>query len=136
MDNTELAYAAGILDGEGCITVARRGDKKGFQLVVTVANTNLPVINWLQARWGGSVHRLNPDKRTIRPRLAWHWVCASKKGSNFLQDVRPYMIIKGDQADNAIAFQNNQGPGRIKPTAEAVKRALGFAAEAKRLKVI
>jgi len=42
MDKTDLAYAAGIIDGEGWISFIHCGkDRKSLSLIVAVSNTNI-----------------------------------------------------------------------------------------------
>jgi intein/homing endonuclease len=48
VDEKELAYLAGILDGEGCISISKstwRGSHHSFAPRVRVANSNLNIIN-------------------------------------------------------------------------------------------
>lgn len=47
MDTTDLAYAAGIIDGEGCISLGRHAGY--YQAHVTVEMSDRPVIEWLHA---------------------------------------------------------------------------------------
>lgn len=56
---TDWAYAAGFVDGEGCIAVVRsfspvRGIYQ-YSVNVVVANGDRRVLDWFQSTWGGWV---------------------------------------------------------------------------------
>ncbi len=71
-----LAYAAGILDGEGCIGIVRhvstvKGKKyTGYWAQVTVANTNEVLSQWLKMHWGGLIQRKHQSPKW-KPRFDW-----------------------------------------------------------------
>ncbi len=52
------AYAAGILDGEGCISIRhdKRDDRPEHTYTprITIVNTNKQVINWYKENFGGN----------------------------------------------------------------------------------
>ena len=52
LSETQKAYLAGIVDGEGCISFCKIGSF--LYLGVSVANTNKPLINWLRTNLGGT----------------------------------------------------------------------------------
>lgn len=49
-----LAYTAGLIDGEGCITMSRRG-----QLTLVIAMCSEEVLKYAASTIGGSVHKVN-----------------------------------------------------------------------------
>ena len=67
MKETDRAYAAGIIDGEGCISL--RGRKVSERLYTTpsieVTNTNRDILVWLQNFFSGGIY-LNKDERPTR----------------------------------------------------------------------
>ena len=53
--NKELHYIAGIIDGEGTISIYKISNKTikwGYQLIpiLVISNTNLELMNWLKSR--------------------------------------------------------------------------------------
>lgn len=56
---TDWAYAAGLVDGEGCIAIVRsfvaQRAKYQYGVAVVVANRERNVLEWLRQLWGGSV---------------------------------------------------------------------------------
>ena len=47
MTNTDRAYIAGIIDGEGSILLTRQNPKQHPCPVVSVASTDIELLNWL-----------------------------------------------------------------------------------------
>ncbi len=108
----ELAYIAGLFDGEGCVRIARRhrygkpGDARKrcemYYLEVRMTNIDPRVIYPLKEKFGGAVH-IQPVPNNQRPTFVW---CASTQiALGFLLAIRPWLIAKADQADIAIEFQ-------------------------------
>ena len=116
---TDLAYTAGLLDGEGTISIqvfnytryAPRKKKKGqgvygrktptgFELRISIDNTYLPLGIWLKERFGGIVYIHKGNRLPL-----FRWILKSEKARIFLLSVFPYLTIKKTQAEVAIAFQ-------------------------------
>lgn len=98
---TECAYAAGFFDGEGSAYLARRDkQRKTPTLLVCISNTNLAVLEWHQAIWGGSICARRVVKERHRPQ--WQWVLAPRQAAVFLTDIAPHLRIKRDLAILAL----------------------------------
>lgn len=105
---TELAYAAGCVDGEGNIEIRMRYNKKGTRhhtCQVSISNTDLRMLLWLHARFDGVV---SPQKR--KPHSEKHkpvhiWYLSTRSCGDFLAAIRPYLVIKGEQADLVLALR-------------------------------
>ena len=118
MKNTEKAYIAGIIDGEGTIsmTMGKQRSPKGegvFEAIkktVRVCNTNLGLIEWLHEKVGAGYVSLlyqNPNskydrfrKGNVKPLYAW-----SIHGRDIpilLKLVKPYLLIKKELASLAL----------------------------------
>lgn len=54
---TDIAYIAGLFDGEGCVSVRKWTTKKAFQhtLYVSITNTDKKVLDWIQSQYGGGL---------------------------------------------------------------------------------
>lgn len=57
LSESEWGYLAGIIDGEGCITVKCQPNMTGLSIRLQINNTNLALILWLQERVPGYVYR-------------------------------------------------------------------------------
>ena len=108
MKRTDLAYTAGIVDGEGTIGIYRIPHKNGkasYILQVFVGNTNEWLIQWLRFAFGGSiVYRPSLEDSNHKP--SWVWRLTANKALRFLNLVYPYLRLKKPQADLAIKFQS------------------------------
>lgn len=99
---TEAAYIAGIVDGEGFVFLELY--RRGVHLRLGVANTDKPLLEWLTEVTG--VGNVNGGKAaTERHKAGWTWVCASEAAETVLQQIRPYMRIKAERVDFALACQ-------------------------------
>ena len=103
MKKTDLAYVAGIIDGEGTITVVKNGQTSSLR--VSVCNTNEWLINWLRFSFGGSVYKF---RKIEKNKQAWQWMLTCRKARDFIVLVMPYLQIKRPQAELAIQFQNRK----------------------------
>ena len=104
---TDWAYAAGFVDGEGCIAVVRafvpKADRFVYGVNTLVANRERPVLEWFQATWGGWVVDVRQTKGRARPTFTWR--CPTGlSGKPFLTGIRPWLRIKCQQCDNALAM--------------------------------
>ena len=113
----ELSYAAGFFDGEGHICISYRKANENasskskyakFHLIIQATQTSNEVIHWLADRFGGRA-RYQYCKRSYDDKMysRWAWECSTARAGAFLKAVRPYLVVKAEQADIAIAFQDS-----------------------------
>jgi len=107
MDEKTLAYIAGIIDGEGCITILEYGAKqrRNWRLTVSVVNTSEWLVQWLMLQGFGKVYEIGKTKREKR---IWQWRVDGRKAGEFLTLILPYLMIKKSQADVALRFQHRR----------------------------
>ena len=105
---TDLAWAAGFIDGEGCIALyPRRQILKGktyhhFVLRLHVSNTDLLALERLQTLFGGSINKANhKDRPHYKP--CWTWYCNTSRCEQALESLMPYLFSKKSQAVLGIA---------------------------------
>ncbi len=107
MKNLDLAYTAGIMDGEGSIGIAKhqsKSCKRGYtlELCVQVTSSDEWLCQWLKFGYGGSLsHSINNAGNPM-----WHWIIAARKASVFLKLMHPFLKLKKPQAELAILFQD------------------------------
>ena len=114
----ELAYTAGIIDGEGCIGIHKTEKSarpsQRYALIVSVTSTNEELCNWLQLRFGGCINFWEESKRrNPKHKDRYTWVLHRRKAVQFLGLILPFLLLKKLQAENAVAFQNTFRKGRI-----------------------
>ena len=54
MEETVKAYMAGIVDGEGSISISRQSNSKSYICQLAIVNTNRELIEWVCDNFGGS----------------------------------------------------------------------------------
>ena len=107
MQETLLAYVAGIVDGEGCIRT-NLNIKKQPVVRVHVTNTNKLLVDTLKFYFGGYIWAENESYiENAKPRYIWE--ISSFAAENFLKLIRPYLLLKAKQADLALELRKTMG---------------------------
>lgn len=111
----DLAYAAGIIDGEGTIgitelmpnnrarsngTRVRKSPQHRIYVAVTMTDASVPM--WLHATFGGNIQSLAPRQSQHKPTVRWSM--SSKRAAEFCSLVMPYLKVKRLQAELAVRF--------------------------------
>ena len=65
LSNEEAAYIAGIIDGEGTVTLSRKSQKENRRLAITISNTEFELLDWILKKVGAGiiVNKKSKDKR-------------------------------------------------------------------------
>ena len=113
-----LAYAAGVIDGEGCISISADLYRQRtasttipyHSLQVDVANIDRRLPEFMCRHFGGSIMQgARPNRKPY-----YRWAIRSKAAEAFLRLVYPFLAIKKEQADIAFRFRKTFGnSGRI-----------------------
>jgi hypothetical protein len=103
---TDLAYLAAFLDGEGHITIYGE-DRLAVpkrQVVVGITNTHKPTMEWLAAM-GGCKPRIKKSEGRLGTVPCYYWQMTARLDAlAFLEAVVPYMRIKRTKALQAIGL--------------------------------
>lgn len=101
---TDLAWAAGIIDGEGCIMLCFNGNRprvgRYHQVRLVVTNTNAPLIRKMRVLFGGSIFKCKKQKDSYRQKA--QWTVTGALAVACLSSVVPYMVSKEPEARLAI----------------------------------
>src|SRR5487761_24786 len=108
MKQTDLAWAAGILDGEGTVLIDQqkpmyRNKSVGYHLRVTVGMIHRPSIEKFASFWKLHVAFHRAKKRCHNH--TWRATCADVKAMNVLKDLKPYLVTKLDRATLGLKFR-------------------------------
>jgi hypothetical protein len=119
-----LIYAAGLIDGEGTITLAKSG--KFRHPVVSVTNTSKELIDFLQTTFNGVVVSQKTYKLHHKP--AWIWKLAWHQAIEFIQQIRPFMkeSSKCKRCDMILSTYNSITNRNGRYTAEQIQAKLDF----------
>jgi hypothetical protein len=101
--DTDRIYAAGFIDADGCIRVARIG--KTFRAEISAAQREPAVLQWLAARWGATVR-----EQVIDGRIYYQWHVVGGMAEALCRDIEPYLIVKTSQAGNLLSFCKSAAP--------------------------
>lgn len=104
MTSEEIAYTAGVIDGEGSIQIDRRS-ARNFGATVTVSMKNLSVLDWLASRYGGNIHRYRQSNNSFSTNGYMHrWSLHGLQAQEFVYLIKPYLIEKLSRAEVLLSF--------------------------------
>jgi len=145
----EWAQLAAFVDGEGhvAITCSRVNPRQTrtslwYHPRMLVYNSDRRLMDWLQEKFGGSWrnYRKKPAKAHYKPSLVWE--LSGTKLLPALRRLRPYFILKAEQADLVLSFYDdavwhkggNYGdPAKRRISAAELARRHGLYADSLRL---
>lgn len=124
------AYAAGLFDGEGCVTVNRVSDTL-HQLRVKFGMADRGPLELLAKHFGGgNITEYAPPKG----RLIYLWSLSGHQAQEFLLAIMPHVVCKADQvalaleypweagAPSVVSMQTYQMRGEIRDRLQELKR--------------
>lgn len=126
----QIIWAAGFIDGEGSVIIAKGNGGRQPWLVLSAAQNSIEPLLILQELWGGSITFCRARKETHSDHHLW---CAkARKAQRALIEMRPFLIVKRRQADLAFDFMRlfgRRGGGQHVPewnlkTREAIRQAM------------
>lgn len=97
--NTLNAYAAGLLDGEGCL-------RWNNSPTVEVTNKDFIVLTIMQHKWGGTVREKQEG--------IYVWTLYGRKALKYLLCVARYSVIKHPQIVVLFKAANSTGNARLR----------------------
>lgn len=129
-DPINLAYLAGIIDGEGCFHACKLKNKPGdgyknghYRCVLKVSNTNIDLFYWLQETFKGTCCAAFKETRDhLYKRDIYEWTVTGDRLLDICYQVLPYLIIKKKHCEYIIKFREtfpkNLGRGNREITPE------------------
>lgn len=108
ISDSDFGWAAGILDGEGCVSIVRRTTVNERYLHyyyrrLIVPNTAWVMLARLRYLFGGTV-----NVRSLRPvakrKVVWVWDLSGPQMVKALRCLEPYLIVKRAQAQIVLYF--------------------------------
>jgi hypothetical protein len=106
VDSHWLAWAAGIVDGEGAIIISRVRTKKigqiQFYFRMEVQCTCAEAIHRLGNMFGGAVN----FKKRANPRWSpyWRWTITGPSAIKVIELIKPWLVIKAPHAELILEF--------------------------------
>lgn len=135
ISETEMAYFAGLFDGEGCVLLGKSQAGYGIQAHINI--TYIPNLERLRNIFGGSItlHK----KRAANHKQLYEWFISGRNVHDFLQTILPYLSEKKPQAELSIQYCEELGMGAIGGRRRSIydkSRQEWYYKELKRLKTI
>lgn len=99
------AYMAGILDGEGSLSIGnhsgnRKNGDRHYQVNIAVCSTDKPLIDWISYHFGGFQGEYTPKQMSKNGRKqVYRWQCSGDRLTHICEITLPYLIIKKRQAE-------------------------------------
>ena len=90
LDQTDLAYIAGIIDGEGTVTLSRRHRSENRHLVISISNTERPLLEYvLKSVGAGKI----TNKKTYQSHhtASYTYAISNRQALAMLNQVFPYL---------------------------------------------
>lgn len=108
MKKTDIAYMAGIVDGEGCIGIHKSGKKPNgnpnYFLRVTIGICNEYIPNLFRFNFGGRLDFYPSKHMNWSPQ--WRWTVSHEQAANCLRILLPYLRLKRQEAELGLQFQS------------------------------
>ena len=131
MKLAERAYVAGIIDGEGTITLVKKHGNNLHSPEITVANTSLELLLWLQQRIGGLIKK--KVRKMAQHRQAYTWVIRDNRVLSLLQEIGSLLLIKRRHAELLMQRYKACTPRNGKYTSELLEKKQELVAEIRKL---
>ena len=107
----EIAYLAGLFDGEGCVTVSRevRQGKERVRARISVAMTTPEPLFIYKRIFGGAISVREPKRKNWKTCYDWH--LQGGKVALFLRALEPYILVKKDKLLLSLSLLSYYGIG-------------------------
>lgn len=101
-DELSMAYFAGLLDGEGTITLTTSKQAVGGKRpLVSIGNNSEELIGWIKRAFGGRKY----SSIKGRPRRLHSWaISGTLDVLKLLSEILPYLIVKKSEAKKVLSF--------------------------------
>ena len=118
MTDTELAYLAGIIDGEGCFFIGLFRTKAtknllNYHTYIKISNNEKSLIDWVHEKAGAT--NIQQDRLTRKSLVNRRCYSSQITGATLdalLPKILPYLVIKRRQCEIMIRMRNTFIPHR------------------------
>ena len=114
--NSQLAYIAGMLDGEGSLCVGkypRKGNRYlGYRAYMCIANTYVPVLEFIKSIIGGKIVEQGKGSGCYSLTLTTNEI------RRWLPELLNHLIVKKNQAEVLLAFLERQANNSSAPISD------------------
>ena len=130
----DLAYLAGIIDGEGCFYIGKVPINNGYKSehyrsLLTVTNTDSRLIDWILSTFDGTettTQRIKPTQKYQR--MLFSWTSTGDRLRDLCEQILPYLVIKKEHCEIMIKFRKTfiarMGNNQLSPEILAIRQQL------------
>ena len=118
MKETEKAYAAGYIDGDGYIGITAIGKRPFFDKSISVNSCDFENISWLSSKFNGRIRR---NKLSHKKRMDSFVFTFSHDSFTDFYEIIPYLVEKKEQANLFKRFSYSIPHEERKFLCEAIK---------------
>lgn len=106
LSTNDLAWVAGLFDGEGSVGFYRRSDKRNktgsaYYIVASIHMTHAPTIQRIANMFPGV--RWSAYHKNVKHRTCFCWRLYNAKARAFLNEILPYTFTKAEEIRKALA---------------------------------
>lgn len=103
----QLAYTAGVIDSDGCITILRhaprtkvQSKRETYDLKIIINQVDGGAINYIRGIYGGTI----TSQTNLSGSIIYTWRLNHEKSGELCKQLIPYLRIKKKQAEIAVQF--------------------------------
>lgn len=128
MKEIELAWAAGLFDGEGCVCISKTKPKKltwsyKYGLNVSIGMTHKETVKNLHRLFGGTYREVPPPSADKNWALQYRWRINEKQAKSFILAILPYSFTKKEQLMLALEYLDLPlGKSGTRPSGELIMK--------------
>ena len=104
----DISYMAGIIDGEGCISINYARKSGEYRMRISITNTDRILLDWVQERYGGYIYERKKQMPHYKRKYEW-CIFAHRPQRKFIEALAETLIIKRDRALIGLEFLNLVG---------------------------
>lgn len=115
------AYIAGIIDGEGTITLSRKHVNETPSPVVSISNCNLELLTWIKKSVGNGIIQTKKAAK-INHSTGYEFRLKGNKAIEFLKEIKRFLRIKRIHAELIISDYKLVTPRNGKYSQDQLRR--------------
>lgn len=120
LTNTEAAWLAGFIDGEGSIQIRWQKSKRDTHMTSSVASISVSqaeprteILYWLQKKFGGAVSSHGTNTRNPKHNKAFRWLVTGNTAVEVAKLIQPYLRLKARHVDILLEHQKTKLPSHV-----------------------
>jgi len=91
LSDTDAAYIAGLIDGEGSISLTRRHKNENRQLEISISNNDMKLLHYVRDA-AGTGRIVNKKTYSKKHSPGASYLISNRQALNLLQQITPYLL--------------------------------------------